>query len=189
MLCVLAACHRGRAPNGGIAQLERQATGGDPMARYDLAVDYFRGDSIPRDYARAAALWQQLAAQGSASAMNDYAFLLYNGFGVPAEPDSAVRLWIRASQLGEPESQYHLGYAALDGEGEPRDTVEAVARFRASIAVALRTGDPTDSLVATDARQALASLPPLEPAAARKADRLARTYSRVIAWVPTRERP
>jgi TPR repeat protein len=171
---------RSHAPNERIAKLAVDAATGDSTARYNLAVELYRGDSVSRDYTKAAALWKQSMEQGSINATNNYAYLLYYGLGIPKDERRAVTLWKRAAALGQPESDFHLGAAALDGSGEPVDTAEAVARYRAALVLAVESSDSTDRLVARDVRVAIAQLPPLAYADKLRADSLFRTYTQQL---------
>ena len=174
-LAAVVAC-RSHAPNDRLTKLAIDAAAGDTEARYNLAVELYRGDSIPRDYSRAAALWKQGMERGNINATNNYAYLLYYGLGIARDQGQAVALWKRAAALGQAESQYHLGVAALDGGGESADTSEALARFKAALALALRSSDPTDHLVARDVRTAMRALPTLAQGERARADSLSRVY-------------
>jgi len=176
---------RSRTPSDRITKLAVDAAAGDSLARYNLGVELYRGDSLARDYARAAALWKQAMEQGNVDATNNYAYLLYYGLGVSPDRARAVTLWKQAAALGQPESHFHLGDAALAGTGTRADTLEAVARYRAAIAIAQQSHDSVDGLVANDATKALAGLPPLRNQDSVRADSLALLYART----PTRTRP
>lgn len=151
---------------------------GDPHAQYDLAVEFYRGKVVPRDYAKAAVLWRRVAEKGDANARNNLGYLLYYGLGVPANPDSAVRLWRTAVLQGQPEASFHLGSAAADGKGTARDSVEAWARFRAAVLMAEASADSLDRLILDDARGELRGLRPgLTGAQMDAGERKAREYA------------
>ncbi len=182
LFCFLAAC-RADTLSKRLTRLAIDAAAGDSDARYNLAVELYRGDSLKRDYTTAATLWRGAMEQGNVNAMNNYAFLLFQGWGVKADPERAVALWHRAALRGEVESQLHLGYAALIGKGASRDTVEAVARFRTTIKLAEQSRDSIDGVNAADARGQLAAIPALAAGDAKRADSLAREYARVPSRV------
>lgn len=184
VFCFLVAC-RADKPSKRLTRLAIDAATGDSDARYNLAVELYRGDSLKRDYTTAATLWRGAMEQGNINAMNNYAFLLFQGWGVKADPERAVALWHHAAQRGQVESQLHLGYAALIGKGAARDTVEAVARYRTTIRLAEQSRDSIDGVNAADARGQLAALPVLSAGDAKRADSLAGEYARV----PARARP
>ena len=173
VLIALAAC-RSEPHSERVARLAVNAATGDSIARYNLAVEFYRGDSINRDYAKAAALWKQAMEQGSVDATNNYAYLLYYGLGLSPNRAHAVGLWRKAAALGQVESHFHLGYAALEGGGTSLDTTEAVARFRVAVALGQQS-DSIDRIVAHDARKALEALRPGSWDGMR-ADSLAHTY-------------
>ena len=119
------------------------------------------------------------------SGSNNYAYLLYYGLGTSPDQARAVSLWKQAAARGQPESHFHLGDAALTGAGTRADTAEAVARYRAAIALAQQSHDSVDGLIVNDAKKALAKVPPLRNRDRLRADSLARLYGRTS----TRTRP
>jgi hypothetical protein len=158
---------------------------GDRIAQYDLAVEFYRGNRLPRDYAKAGKLWRQAAAQGDVDATNNLGFLAYNGLDGPASPAEGVRLWQEAAAKGHPESQYHLGYAAEQGKGMPLDRVEAYARYEAAVLIGDRSRDPVDGDIVRDAVESRDALRPRLSAQERAdAERRAAEYARV----PVRKR-
>ena len=174
LLIALGAC-RSQPHSERVAKLAVDAATGDSIARYNLGVEFYRGDSIKRDYSKAAALWKQAMEQGSVDATNNYAYLLYYGLGVSRDQRRAVGLWRKAAGLGQVESHFHLGYAALEGGGTGRDTTEAVAHFRVAVAAGNRSKDSLNNLIAEDARKALEELRQGSWDRAR-ADSLTQTY-------------
>lgn len=180
-VCLIAAC-RAKTPSDRLTRLAVDAASGDSLARYNLAVELYRGDSLSRNYQKAAALWRQAMTQGDVDAMSNYAFLLYEGLGIRANPDSAVKLWRQAASRGQLESQKFLGYAALVGKGEPRDTIEAIARYQASIIMGEQSRDSVDSVIVADSRHAIALLPARSEAETHVSDSLTHEYTRVPIW-------
>jgi len=161
-----------------MTDLAVDAAAGDSLARYNLAVELYRGDPLVRDYTKAATLWKQAMEQGSVDATNNYAYLLYYGLGISPDQARAVSLWKQAAALGQPESHFHLGDAALSGAGMRADTAEAVGRYQAAITLAQQSHDSVDGLIANDAKKALARVPPLRTRDRLRADSLARLYGR-----------
>lgn len=153
---------------------------GDRIAQYDLAVEFYRGKRLPQDYAKAAKLWRQVAAQGDVNATNNLGYLAYHGLGGPASPAEGVRLWREAAARGHPESQVHLGYAAEQGKGMPLDRVEAYARYEAAVLLGDRSRDPVDREIVRDAVESRDALRPRLSAQERAAaERRAAEYARV----------
>ena len=184
-LALLVVACRAKPTDARIAQLAIDAATGDSVARYNLAVELYRGDSVTRDYSKAAALWKQAMEQGSVDAINNYAYLLYYGLGVTVDPVPAVALWRKAALLGQPESHAHLGDALLAGVGVAADTAEAAAHYRAAVTLGMQSSNSVDKVIAADAGASLSALPALGPTDARRADSLFREYTSV----PLRKRP
>ncbi len=179
IIALLGGACRARPTDARIAQLAMDAATGDSLARYNLAVELYRGDSISRDYTKAAALWKQAMDQGSIDAINNYAYLLYYGLGVSADPVRAVALWRKAALLGQPESHSHLGDALVSGKGVAADTAEAAAHYRAAIALGRQSSASVDEVIVADATSYLSALPALGPADSRRADSLYEEYAKV----------
>ncbi|HEX8692840.1 MAG TPA: hypothetical protein VF746_10495 [Longimicrobium sp.] len=178
LLLATAGCQRKAACDAELQALAIDAALGDRQARYNLAVQFYRGEKVPRDYAKAGALWRQAAAQGDLSAKNNLGFLLYHGYGMPAAPAEAVALWREAATGGQSEAHWHLGQVARDGKLRAPDPVEAYARFRAAILIAGRSSDATEGEIAKDARADLWKLRPrLSPEQVRVGEARAAAYA------------
>lgn len=176
-----------------IAALTDSADAGDRLAQYNLAVAYYRGEEVPRDYARAALRWRQAAAQGDAKARSNLAYLTFNGLGVPRDEAAAVTLWREAAAGGSLEANLHLGYAAAEGAGRDADPVEAFARYRAAVLASHPDNDVDGDIreMAMDGLRRLdASLSPAEEARAREmAEKYARRVVRAPGFDDTPKRP
>lgn len=174
----LASCRPGRGNDCELQQLAIDAATGDSIAEYDLAVEFYTGKRIARDYGKAAFLWRQAAERGVPNALSNLGFLTYNGYGIRADPAAAVQMWTRVAAEGGIEANYHLGVAAREGKGMARSTAEAYARFRAAELMAERSGEPTDRTIAENARTELRKLKPILRSAERtEGEARARTYA------------
>jgi TPR repeat protein len=86
---------------------------------------YQQGNGVPKDPARAAALYAEAAKQGLPDAMYRLALLYRDGNGVSQDSAAAVDLLYRAGSLGHAAAQMDLGFAYLLGNGVQRDDVTA----------------------------------------------------------------
>jgi TPR repeat protein len=83
------------------------------------------GLGVPRDYAKARALFVRSAEAGNSDAMYGLAWLYRNGWGV-ARDYGRVRYWSeQAAALGNGGSMYSLGVLYEFAEGIPRDYAKA----------------------------------------------------------------
>jgi len=177
---ILSACRPGAQASCELQDLAIDAASGDPVAQYNLAVEFYTGKRIARDYARAAVLWRQSAARGNTTAKSNLGFLTYHGWGVRADPALAVRLLTEAAASGESDANYHLGVASLEGKGTEPDRAEAYARFRAAELMADTADDDVGARIAMDARAELRKLEPILLSDERRTgEARARTYASV----------
>lgn len=171
-------CSLTERPSCALQDLAVSAATGNRVAQYNLAVEFYTGDLVPQDYAKAAILWRQAADQGMATAKSNLGFLTYNGYGVRADPAAAVKLWLEAAAQGESEANYHLGVAAQEGKGTKRSVVEAYARFRAAEMMGGTVKDRVAANVTTNARDEIENLVSvMSPGERSSAEGLARQYA------------
>lgn len=93
-------------------------------------------------YAKAAAIFEGLAAVGDAQAQAYLGFMYFNGKGVPQNYAVAAGWYRCASQQGFPTAQYMLGLMYDKGEGVPQDFVTAYALVNLAVAGAGPERDP-----------------------------------------------
>jgi len=110
-----------------LQELAIDAALGDPQAQHNLGVEFHRGSNIPRDYGKAATMWQLSSNAGIVESYNNLGYLIYYGKGVDQNYAEGLRLWRIAAEKGFAESQVHLGYAYSDGKYLERDYIEAYA--------------------------------------------------------------
>ncbi len=114
--------------NCEVQQLAINAALGDSAAQYNLAVHFYSGNGVPKDWAKSAILWGHAVKAGNIPAHNNLGYLnYYGGNGYIAKPAEGIRLWRIAAAKGFPESQVHLGVAYYDGIVLPVNLVEAWA--------------------------------------------------------------
>lgn len=156
-------CHAGArdATCDDLTQTAIDAALGEPMATYNLGVQFYAGRCVPQNYANAASLWETAVGFGITHAKNNLAFLLSEGLGVAKDPTRAVQLWTEAARAGEDEAQVHLGHALFHGVGVEQDRVRGLAWV-------LRAIDTAPDDERADLRAKV-----LEMARAEKADMLA----------------
>lgn len=83
-----------------------------------------------KDYTRAAALWQQGAAAGSATSQYGLAMLAMSGIGMKQSVSQAIRWLEQAVAQNHPEAEAMLGALYAYGEGVPRDLPRALELLR-----------------------------------------------------------
>lgn len=114
-------------PECELQELAIAAALGEAEAQHDLGVAFHQGTYLPRDLAKAAAMWRKAADNGIVMALNNLGHLTYYGRGIKQDHAEGVRLWRLAAEKGVAESQIHLSFAYSDGRYLPRDYVEAYA--------------------------------------------------------------
>jgi TPR repeat protein len=110
-----------------VQDLAVEAALGDATAQYNLAVEFFKGESVPMDLAKSAMLWRLAVQSGNIKAHNNLGYLTYYGKGTKQDYVEAIRLWRIAAARGFAESQIHLAAAYYDGKYLRRNLVEAYA--------------------------------------------------------------
>src|SRR5262245_46923232 len=111
-----------------VQQLAIDAALGDRQAQYNLAVEFWRGESVPRDLAKSGVLWRLAADPGNLDAASNLGYLLFYGQGVPRNQREAVQLWLKAASGGQSEAHLHLSHAYGSGDFLEADASEAYAR-------------------------------------------------------------
>jgi TPR repeat protein len=102
----------GTLSNGGWAEL-------------NLALHYYNGNGVAKDYAEAAELFRKAAEQNNAPAQNYIGICYYNGNGVPKDYAEAVKWYRKAAEQNNDAAQYNLGNCYRGGLGVEKDYVEA----------------------------------------------------------------
>lgn len=111
-----------------VEQLAIDAALGKTVAQYNLAVRFYTGNGVPKDWSKSAYLWGKAVEAGEIKAYNNLGYVNYHGGnGHTANPEEGIKLWRRAAKVGFAESQLFLGTAYSDGKVLPIDLVEAYA--------------------------------------------------------------
>ena len=111
-----------RAP---IATTPAAIPAGDPHALFAEALRYGRGEGVPRDDAKAAALMQAAADAGHPEAQAMVAAAL----ATEGKNDIAAQWFALAAEQGHAEAQYRLAEAWLNGSGVPGNAAWAAMWF------------------------------------------------------------
>ena len=90
------------------------SAGADPLGDGQQAFE-------ARDFARADAVWQAAADEGSAEAMVRLGLLRDLGLGGPRDAAAALALYLKAARLGLAEAQFNAAVLLDSGDGVARD--------------------------------------------------------------------
>lgn len=105
----------------------QQADAGNPVAQFLLGIKYETGTDVPKDVARAAALFEMAARQGHADAQFKLASLLEAGRGVEMNR-AAAETWYRTAALrGHAPAQYNLSLMLLSHAHSEDELVEGLS--------------------------------------------------------------
>lgn len=88
---------------------------------YRQGLAYLNGDGVPRDEAKAAALFRDAADRGSPDAAYQLGLLYQRGAGVPQHDGIGLEWLEKAAALGHGEAQLVAGQAYATGRGTPKD--------------------------------------------------------------------
>ena len=146
LLATAAYAQKASVPKCDLEQLAIVAALGDTVAQYNLGVEFFRGDKVPRDFGKAASMWRKASDAGDVAASNNLGFLKYYGRpGVERDYAEGIRLWRFAAERGFAESQVHLGQAYSDGRFLKSDFIEAYAWAKAGKHYASKVSEKIDN--------------------------------------------
>ncbi len=146
ILAALPALTLAEPSTSDLGELASKAAQDDPVAQYNLGVEYYRGERVERNLEKAAALWKNAAAVGNVPASNSLAYLTFYGKGIPRDAEEGIRLWRYAAERGHAEAQFQLASVYMSGRHVSRSYVLAYAWASASVHYAEATtelgGDP-----------------------------------------------
>ncbi len=94
-----------------------------------LAETYWKGDGVPKDYAKALELLSPLAIQGNAKAQNRLATLYMGGPGVTQDYAQAIVWFNKSAAQGLSNAQSNLGGMYFYGNGVPQDYAIALELY------------------------------------------------------------
>lgn len=117
-------------PASGHAGQETEA----PLALYEAALAFLRGEGTARDPARAAAFYRIAAEAGNPKARSDLDIMFYPGRGVDRDPREALRLFEQAAADGDAIARYNAGLMRARGVGGAPDIAPARRLLEAAAA-------------------------------------------------------
>lgn len=113
-----------------LRRVEQKAFEGVPEAQHDLAAIYTAGHGgVEINYTRAAAWFEEAAANGVANARYNLGVLYHQGLGVPRDIGKAISWYRAAADMDHPEAQYNLGIAFIEGIGTEYNPQAAARNF------------------------------------------------------------
>ncbi len=98
---------------------------GMAKAQYNLALCYYNGKGIEKDYVKATEWYSKAAEQGYAEAQHNLGACYYNGKGVENDSVKAAEWYLKAAEQGHANAQYELGYMYEQGYGVEQNDVKA----------------------------------------------------------------
>ena len=99
------------------------AAKGDADALFNLGQAYKLGRGVPKDLAKAEAMYGKAAKLGHVRAADNYGIILFQ-----TNRQQAAMPWLQAAaDRGEPRAMYVLGIASYNGDFAPKDWVRAYA--------------------------------------------------------------
>jgi len=110
-----------------IADVKRDAGKGVPAACFELAGCYESGRDVPKDIAKALALYQQAATGGEANGWFRLGKIYADGLGVESDLPKAFEYYRQGAFAGVVEAQYNVGAMLVSARGVKRDWVEGLA--------------------------------------------------------------
>ena len=106
-------------------ELERIASGGDPLAQNAMGLLFLSGEAVPRDEALAIEWFSKAAKQGNVESAHNLAVVYERSRGPARNPRAAVHWYEFAAQHGLARAQANLGYLLAEGIGTARDVAQA----------------------------------------------------------------
>jgi TPR repeat protein len=116
-------------PAAAVALYQKACSTRQPLPCLKLGLRYNRGDGVPKDLAKAAALYGTAcdADAETVQACHWLAYLLMTGEGVPKDSAKAVALYTKACDGGYTNGCYILGLFYNEGKQLAKDDAKAVA--------------------------------------------------------------
>ncbi len=116
-----------------LAELERQAEGGDGVAACKLGDIYREGDVGSQDLNLALRWYRRGAELGDSDAQNNLGSMFLNGFACEPDPVGAIHWYRKSAEQGNAEAQYNLAKRYLHGDVVNQDFVEARMWFEKAV--------------------------------------------------------
>lgn len=102
-------------------------------AAFQLAQMHAQGEAMPRDLAKAAALYARAGDQAHALAQVRLAEMYDRGEGVARDAAKAAEWYAKAARQSHTQAQYRLGQMLMRGHGVEKNPAEAVRWMRAAV--------------------------------------------------------
>ncbi|MGD0628072.1 MAG: tetratricopeptide repeat protein [Terracidiphilus sp.] len=112
-----------------------KAKAGDAASEYLVAIEYQKGDIVPRDFVQAADWYRKAADQGYALAQYRLGLLYQQKESGIMKDDGQAAAWLRkAADQGNAPAQAALGLCFSQGTGVAQDDAQAVAWYQKAVA-------------------------------------------------------
>jgi hypothetical protein len=131
-LLALSPAHAGMTPREMemFKKAKEWAEKGEAQGQDSLAICYYWGQGVEKDFVQAAAWWRKAAEQGFAPAQTLLGHCYFGGEGVPKDQALAVTWYRKAAEQGNASAQMSLGECYGGGKGVEKDFVQAVKWYR-----------------------------------------------------------
>lgn len=149
-----------------VEQLKQFAAKDDPQACFELADRTIEGDGVPRDVAKATALFEQAAKGGVPNGWFRLGKIYHEGLDGAPDYGRALDYFTIAARAGVVEAQHNIGAMLVSARGVKRDYVEGLAW----LIVAKKSGAASDA--ETQVRGRIAKRPADITAAEKRAAEL-----------------
>lgn len=113
--------------------LESKALAGDLDATLELARDLDEGDGLPKDPARAFALFKQAASAGSMEGLEQTGYHELSGIGTAKAPEKALESFRKAALLGSGYAAQQIAWMYERGEGLLQSDQMAVQWYQRAV--------------------------------------------------------
>ena len=107
-----------------------KAEEGRAGAQYNLAISYYKGEGIQKDWGKALHWFKAAGEQGIVDALYMLGMMYQFGKGVVPDAKEAFKWYYKAAELGDAESQYRVGNSYYLARGVDKDLVAAVKWWR-----------------------------------------------------------
>lgn len=112
-----------------------KAKSGDAASQYLVAIEYQKGDLVPRDFVQAADWYRKSAEQGYAPAQYSLGLLFQQKESGIMKDDAEAAAWLRkAADQGNAPAQAALALCFSQGRGVSQDDAQAVAWYQKAVA-------------------------------------------------------
>ena len=100
---------------------------------FDMAVKYYLGNGVPKDYDKAFEYTKEAAELGCENAEHNLGAFYESGIGTSKDFDKALYWYEKAAMHGDPTKAYWLGYKYYNGQVAPKDFSKAIYWYEKAI--------------------------------------------------------